>query len=222
MTARFSMKRGKVDGTAFAHIMEFGEFHFHGVEDQALHEACTKVYLSYFNNQARVEGLLSAVHAPISTNQRVSDTFGRIVRLQALPDDLAFYHSNRNLFDLSTLCRDGASLFAELYAFFRNGLEFYSLAKQRGVAMIENLDRVMRELKRTEAVLTASGFHTQILTEEVVRRGYSVLAVTPRIDELEDDWRERFGRQLRGDRNETDELLASMGKWIAEHSDEHS
>jgi transposase len=59
-------------------------------------------------------------------------------------------------------------------------LSFYRTARAREEAMIENLDRGIKERDLLRAVLVIGGFHSRNIFNALQRRGYTVTLISPR------------------------------------------
>ncbi len=70
---------------------------------------------------------------------------------------------------------------------FETSSAFYQNAEQRDRAFFKNLQRLMRENGRNQAVMVAGGFHTAGLKEQLRENGISYITVIPAINAMPDD-----------------------------------
>jgi len=64
--------------------------------------------------------------------------------------------------------------------------KFYEAAKERDIAIIRNLERIMTEKGEELAALPLGGFHTEQVVRLLREKGYSYIVVAPKVSEVTD------------------------------------
>ena len=94
---------------------------------------------------------------------------------------LTFFAQYSNRYGIPNLSKERFSAIDQNFPVVE---DFYETAKKRDHILIENAVNKMQNDSQEMAVLVTGGFHTDGITGELKRRGYSYVVITPRITDL--------------------------------------
>ena len=151
---------------------------------------------------SEIDALTEAIKASYFTTAE-QKTLGRIAKdvaviadlleLKLIPEKHDYYESHKKEFDPAQWSKDLTAVARkaglEIPEFDPQTLktqvpsieEFYTVARQRDIAMVENSMKQLRAFDVRYAVLITGGFHTPVLTDLLKKQGVSYAVVAPKV-----------------------------------------
>lgn len=151
----------------------------------------------------------------------------KIINLEATREDFEYYNTNRDKFKTQKLLSpikilariNNISIPPELEdpAFLEKidttllpPEDFYNLAMERDDAIVENFLNIIKKQEKKAAVLIVGGFHTDGIKRKLLRKGISLIVVTPILTKPQEDSRELYLARMMDERIKPEMILAKM------------
>ncbi len=144
----------------------------------------------YLETEIRNQLFLTDVERKVYQYQEFVEIVERLLNVSASREDIRRYHQlaeevtlheiiqglDRNLGGTTTdLAQETQTLEKALAGAF----SFYRLADQRDVALFNNTLQRLKDRREHQAALITGGYHTQAITEQIRKKGYSYITIRP-------------------------------------------
>ena len=155
---------------------------------------------------------------------RCLEIIEKLLNISVRPEELAEYRAYPEKYQIEHFVKfisrysedQEYYLDQEIYTlnhYLEQAKDFYAMADQRSLDFVENLEKRMEEQGTGQAILVTGGYHTEIITHELRRRGISFISVRPVLRQL--DNANPYFSLLRNRRTSLEKMLAWNQKYLS-------